>query len=1082
MYLRRKPQVPYYSPTGTYDAQHWLSQWLRGATTLLRPIGVPRGMLAGLEDGLRMFRVKNLRLRTKLLGSFAVLLVTVLILCAIAFRMSNAQQDAIRSMNHSSDIIEHFNDVLWSVSQMQTTYRGYMLSGESSYLSAHEVAVQQYTDTLTELKSAVLLDLDQLGRVITIEQRVRDWRSTVLDVGIDLRQDADAGIEDESVPIEFLQSSNQLSEYSEITSLLREASSIEDAARMSHENDAKQANQREIILMIGTPLLATAMGLALAGYLTRDIGGSIAALGSQARLIASGELDTRIGLQRKDEIGQASTAFDHMADQLERMSAKLTSTAEEAIDNEQRMKAIVDNVAEGLVAFSERGDITWYNPAAGEMFASDIAPLTERRIDELLFQEGSDDSLELADLFPDSIGGSGKQCTAEGVRRDGARFPVELMVQEIPDGDIRRFVAVVWDVSERRAVEARLQQEVRMAEAAETQTRAILDATSEAILVISDDRIVRSINKRFAEFFQVEPEEVVGFRTDELMERVMESISDADHLSELVRQGRKDPDARIVDVIHQFWPVERELEYTSIPVITEKGDRIGRLYALRDITHQREIERMKNEFVQLVSHELRTPLTSIKGYVDLLLDEEMGPLEDEQREFLKIVGSNARRLVGMVNELLDISRIESGKMELRLEPVSLPSLVAGVTDGLRPLINEKHQRLSVHAVPGLPAVLADPERLSQIVLNLISNAVKYTGDGGEISVTFRPLNDEVITEITDTGVGLTEDEIRQLFTRFYRAQNRATREAAGAGLGLSITRSLVELHGGKISVTSTPGVGSTFSFTLPLAEDPTAPDLPELASLSPGGTILLVEDDEDISNLLAHYLTRAGHDVVIARDAASAIRLAEEREFDLVTLDILLPDADGYSVLQALKELPSGANLPVLMISILEDDGAGEALGAADYIVKPIQERDLVRTVSSILSGSDSSTVLIAEDDDDLREVLATELRRLGHHTLEASNGREAVDIARDHSIDLALLDIRMPVMDGLEALAALRDPAGLHAFPIIMMTGDECVLSAGKSTPGLVPTDLLLSKSLSAREIASVINQELKAQKGTRS
>jgi DNA-binding response OmpR family regulator/two-component sensor histidine kinase len=487
---------------------------------------------------------------------------------------------------------------------------------------------------------------------------------------------------------------------------------------------------------------------------------------------------------------------------------------------------------------------------------------------------------------------------------------------------------------------------------------------------------------------------------------------------------------------------------------------------------------MKNEFVQLVSHELRTPLTSIKGYVDLLLDPEMGSLDDEQREFLKIVGSNAQRLVGMVNELLDISRIEAGKMELKVETVSLPVLLSGVSAGVRPLLNEKHQKLITRVPPGLPAVQADPEKLSQILLNLLSNAVKYTGDGGEITVTFRPELDSMVIDVSDTGVGLTADEMKQLFTRFYRARNRATRESAGAGLGLSITRSLVELHGGTVSVTSTPGEGSTFSFTLPLAEEVYSPALPDLIGTSAGGLILLVEDDEDIANLIAHFLTRAGHDVMIAQDAASAVRLAGEHAFDLVTLDIILPDGDGFSVLQKLRELPTGEDVPVMMISMLPDDGSGAALGAVDYMVKPIRERDLVDRIAVILNGRDAQTVLIAEDDDHLRKLLVTETRRLGHQTLEAEDGGRAVELAREHNVDLALVDVRMPVMDGIEVLQALRALPGTHAFPVIMMTGDDQLLASRGMAPGLAATDILLSKSMSARDIAAIIDQELSMHK----
>jgi PAS domain S-box-containing protein len=259
------------------------------------------------------------------------------------------------------------------------------------------------------------------------------------------------------------------------------------------------------------------------------------------------------------------------------------------------------------------------------------------------------------------------------------------------------------------------------------------------------------------------------------------------------------------------------VEYVSAP-IQEQGEIIGAVVAFSDITERREVERMKDDFISLISHELRTPLTSINGYVALLLEGQAGPLAEEQREFLTIVRKNGDRLMGLVNELLDLSRIEAGKVELNRARLDLGPLIRDVASSLRLQIEAKGQQLELDLAEDLPSAWADPDRVTQILTNLVSNAHKYTPAGGSIVVRARGQDGRVRVEVGDNGIGLSPDEQAQLFTRFFRARNRATREVGGTGLGLAITRSLIELHGGEISVTSQPGQGSTFYCTLPAVQ------------------------------------------------------------------------------------------------------------------------------------------------------------------------------------------------------------------------------------------------------------------------
>jgi signal transduction histidine kinase len=303
-------------------------------------------------------------------------------------------------------------------------------------------------------------------------------------------------------------------------------------------------------------------------------------------------------------------------------------------------------------------------------------------------------------------------------------------------------------------------------------------------------------------------------------------LADGGTLAARVAGSASDPLSTFSFDVRQRWPVERDLLLASTPVRDDRDRFIGRLYTLRDVTRERELERMKDEFVALASHELRTPLTSIKGYADLLLDGEVGPLSEEQLEFIGVVKANADRLVVLATDLLDLSRIETGGLVVSRRPCDLAAAVQVAASLLRPQLLAKEQTLTLDLPVGLPAVAGDRDRLEQIVTNLLSNAHKYTPAGGSITVQLFSDGARVCLAVQDTGIGMTEDEQGQLFTRFYRVNNPATRSVQGTGLGLAITRALVELHGGEITVESAPGAGTTFTVSLPAIDSPAAMDVP----------------------------------------------------------------------------------------------------------------------------------------------------------------------------------------------------------------------------------------------------------------
>ena len=661
-------------------------------------------------------------------------------------------------------------------------------------------------------------------------------------------------------------------------------------------------------------------------------------------------------------------------------------------------------------------------------------------------------------------------------KRDGTQITVSSRwaLQRDEHGEPLAILEINNDITARKRAEAEREQQYQKTERARSETRAVLDAVSEGIILVSSDRRLLSVNQRFAEFFGVRPDEVLGRRFDELQFLIEQIFVDPGKFRALVTGTASDTEQQFTQIVAQQWPKPRELELFSTPVRTPDSEHLGRLYVFRDVTHEREVDRMKSEFVSLVSHELRTPLTSIKGYIDLLMDGDAGELTEEQQEYLEVAKNNADRLVALINDLLDVSRIESGRIELHPAPLDLTRLISDVAQSLRPQIEGKGHHLILELSEDLPAVLGDSDRVTQILTNLLSNAYKYTPSEGTIWVTAQVVERErVRVNVRDTGIGLSTEEQAKLFTKFFRAKNRTTQEVGGTGLGLTITRSLVEMHGGEITVLSTPGEGSTFSFTLPttrqMAQSEAAHTLAQ-----PGGRILVVDDEPDIANLIRRYLEHARYQVLIARNAAEALSVAKAEHPDLITLDIMLPDADGFTVLEWLKSDPATAAIPVVLLSMMDDAGRGKLLGAVDYLRKPIQERVLLEHVGLILANDQAHLILVADDDDEVRGLIAGNLRRAGYQIIEATEGAEAVAVAQRDQPGLALIDIKMPHMDGIAALRALRAEPATRNLPVIMMTASPAVMEESRSVVEALGGAILLGKPYTAEELATAIARKL--------
>jgi CheY-like chemotaxis protein/signal transduction histidine kinase len=499
---------------------------------------------------------------------------------------------------------------------------------------------------------------------------------------------------------------------------------------------------------------------------------------------------------------------------------------------------------------------------------------------------------------------------------------------------------------------------------------------------------------------------------------------------------------------------QRALQMEVIRQQNEDLDRLaGELAQAKRTEEERsrvleEAARLKSEFLANFSHEIRTPLNGILGYCDLVLREEGSRLTPYGRRDLNVIKTNARTLLALINDILDLSKIEAGRVDVFKEEVDLAGLLDECLATVQEVLKGRDVALSAHVEPGVRKVTSDALKLRQVLLNLLSNAAKFT-EQGEIQVVARAEGDVLVVTVEDTGVGIPPDQLGYIFEKFRQVDGSSTRRAGGTGLGLAIVRELAHVLGGTVEVTSSLGRGSCFTVRLPNTQTAPATDMREvngtaaaspstpdgsLAPHAPMPTVLVVDDDPVVVRLLSASLADEGFEVLTAGDGVTALHIARERRPTAIMLDIQLPKLDGWTVLSTLKNDPALAAIPVVIISVEENRTKGFSFGACEYLVKPIEPDRLLAAVRRSVGALGSGEVLVVDDDTDSRQLVVRNLKGAGFTCTEARNGEEALLKARVVNPSLVVLDLVMPKLDGFDVLAALR--SGGSSVPVIVLTG----------------------------------------------
>jgi len=459
------------------------------------------------------------------------------------------------------------------------------------------------------------------------------------------------------------------------------------------------------------------------------------------------------------------------------------------------------------------------------------------------------------------------------------------------------------------------------------------------------------------------------------------------------------------------------------------------------------VSQAKSEFLANMSHELRTPLNSIIGFSEILLEKTFGNLNEKQMRYVSNIHTSGKHLLELINDILDLSKIEARKIEIKYEEFSLKEMLSECQTLVKNMASKKNIALKFE-VEDLPFnISADPVRFKQIMYNLLSNAIKFTPDGGMVNVEAKHANGMLQISVKDTGIGIAKEHREKIFEEFYQVDSSYSKKYEGTGLGLPLTKMLVELHRGKIWVESELEKGSTFTFTIPQRLKEGIPEVhaveERLAPVKEEGkpTILVVEDEKQARELLTIYLEAVGYQVVCAFDGMEAIEKAKELRPSLITLDIILPKKGGFEVLQELKTLPETKDIPII-ISIVENKELGLSLGAADYLVKPVDGEELIRKLGNYGFTSkvkeNPVNILVVDDNPKDVELLASILEPEGFGVIKAYGGKEGIELAIERNPNAIILDLLMPEMNGFEVVHRLKGDPRARDIPIFVCTSKD--------------------------------------------
>ena len=703
--------------------------------------------------------------------------------------------------------------------------------------------------------------------------------------------------------------------------------------------------------------------------------------------------------------------------------------------SEERFRGAIENLQEGFALFDADDRLVIFNEKYYELHpaAQDILK----------------PGLRFEDIVRNNVA---KGIIAEAVGREEEHIEERIEQHRNPSGPIvRELTNGVWYIiNEARTPEGGIAvteteiTDLKVAEAhvreSEERTRAIVDNVLDGIITINEDGVVRSVNPAAELIFGYPAGELIGQNVKMLAPKSLRAAHDG-YIANYIETG----ETEIIGTVRELEGQRRSGDVFPMELaISEVRTDRDRFFVgiVRDITRRKEIDRMKSEFVSTVSHELRTPLTSIHGSLGLVTGGAVGEVPAQARDLIEIAGKNCERLIALVNDILDMEKIESGRMEYKFDLVDLDILVEQAIRANQAYGSEFDVAFVLTDTETGARVQGDGERLTQVLANLLSNAAKFSPAGEDVGISITRNDGAFRVSVKDSGNGVPEEFRDRIFEKFSQADSSDARQGGGTGLGLSISRAIIEKHGGRLDFDSKAGEGATFYFDLPVWQEKRIAAASTTAPKGHRQRVLICEDDPDIAALLALMLEQGGYVIDIAYNAKDAKKRAEELHYDAMTVDIMLPDQDGIALIRELRETDGLEDMATVVVSVIakeaRNDVSTSAMGIVDWLDKPIdQDRLLAAVQQAVRSRTNGKPgVLYVEDDPDLVEVVRTllgdEVDLVSAGTLGDANAN-----VRNETFDLVIIDILLPDGSGLDLLHTLRTN-GHQSTPVVIFSGQD--------------------------------------------
>ena len=945
---------------------------------------------------------------------------------------------------HSDQVIAQTNLAQKLLLDRETGKRGYLLTGDPKFLQPYSAAGAKVGPALTDLDGLVVDAPAQRERVATIRRLSSQWNEDAQTVI------AHAGVLSRTVIHRAPDDTGKR---------LMDAMRVQFDGLLTAEARAR-AVREDTTRRTARGVILTALAAALAGGLLLGLSAR-----RQLQLLAA-------------EYAEATATTRRQAQTIQ--------------ESEERLRLTIDTALDAVINADSHGVITGWNAQAEAVFGRTRAEAVGQVLAETIIPPAYREAHRngLAHYLETGEGPVlNQRIEISALRRDGTEFPIEIAIVPIRSHDGVAFSAFVRDITERKRGEEMLAQRTRLASlSAEVGVALTQKADLRETLQHCAESMVRHLDAAFARIWTLDRDGNVlelqasaglythldgphgrvpvgqfkiGLIAQERRPHLTNAVWDDPRVGDKEWARREGMvafaghplivEGRLLGVMAMF--ARQTLTDATLQALASVADGIAlgieRKQAEEDLRRAKDAaeaaSRTKSQFLANMSHELRTPMNAILGYSEMLQEEAEEEGLDSFTPDLQKIQNAGKHLLALINDILDLSKIEAGKMELYLEEFDIAKVVADVAGTIQTLVVKKNNRLVVHCPPDMGVMRADLTKVRQSLLNLLSNAAKFT-ENGEITLDVRREDGELWFTVRDSGIGMTPEQIAGLFEAFAQADASTTRRYGGTGLGLAITRRFCRMMGGDATVESEPGVGSVFTLRLPAVvpevraagdSTPQAADHME-TPLTTGDLVLVIDDDPAAQDLMRRFLSKEGFRPETAGSGEEGLRLARSLHPVAITLDVMMPGMDGWAVLQQLKADPETQDIPVIMLTMVDDKNIGFALGATDYLTKPVDRSRLAALLARFRCKETVCGVLLVEDDETTREMMREILMREGWDVVEATNGRVALERMEAAIPDLILLDLMMPEVDGFEFARRLRERPEWQAIPVIVLTAKD--------------------------------------------